>query len=200
MTTKKQTEVQQVINILEPHICSCGLESLHSYAKFNIKEAWNKCTSPYDLLSFKLISAYPKDKKSKAEFVKVIKRIFKAIDAKIKADIKTLPQWVHDNTDWSAPDVRMMEEDILAALESDDFNSCLDLLPDDLEGLGGLDAHTIIKKYIKAPTLQDFFDIKLPDAGQSAAIGDWERLTKEQKIKLLVQYKLYDSSGKRLFK
>jgi hypothetical protein len=194
-TKKQQTEMQQVINILKPHMCSCGLKTLNSYAKLSIKEAWNKCTSPQDLLSFKLMSVYTKNKKSKTEFAKVIKATFKAIDVKLKADIKALPQWIHDAA-WIAPDISLIEEDVLGALGSDDLDDCFDL-PDELEDL---DVHAIIKKHLKTPTLQDFLDIKLPDAEQKAAINDWYKLTEEQRFKLLVQYKLYDSSGKRLFK
>lgn len=196
MATKtQQTEMQQVINILKPHMCSCGLKTLNSYAKLSIKEAWNKCTSIQDLLSFKLISVYTKDKKSKTEFAKVIKETFKAIDAKIETDIKALPLWIH-NADWFAPDISLIEGDVLGALWSDDLDGCFDI-PDELEDL---DVHTIIKKHIKAPTLQDFLGIKLPDAEQRAAINDWKKLTDERQFELFVQYKLYDSSGKRLFK
>ena len=194
-TKKQQTEMQQVINILKPHMCSCGLKTLNSYAKLSIKEAWNKCTSPQDLLSFKLMSVYTKNKKSKTEFAKVIKATFKAIDVKLKADIKALPQWIFD-IDWFSPEISLIEEDVLGALGSDDLDDCFDL-PDELEDL---DVHAIIKKHLKTPTLQDFLDIKLPDAEQKAAINDWYKLTEEQRFKLLVQYKLYDSSGKRLFK
>lgn len=196
-TKKQQTEMQQVINILKPYLCSCGLKTLNVYAKLSIKEAWNKCTSPLDLLSFKLISVYTKDKRSKKEFANVIKDTFKTIDAKIKEDIKSLPQWIDkEDADWISPDINIMREDILGSLGSDDFDSCFDL-PDELEDL---DVHTIIKKHIKSPTLQDFLDIKFPDAEQRAVTNDWYKLTDEQRFKLLVQYKLYDSSGKRLFK
>ena len=202
MSAKKQTEMQQVINILRPHMCSGGLKILNSYAKLSIREAWNKCTASNHLLAFKLISADTKNKKSKKEFTKVIKETFKEIDAKIKADIKALPRWVLDDVPrrYGARDVfsphHMIEEDILAGLEADDLESCFHIC----EELESLDVHTIIKKHIKAPTLQDFLDITRPKSEQKLAIDDWKKLTNEKMFKLLVQHKLYDSSGKRMFK
>ena len=195
-TKKQQTEMQQVINILKPHTCSCGLKTLNSYAKLSIKEAWNKCTVPSHLLVFKLLSVYSKDKKFKKEFASVIKKVFKEIYSKIKEEANTIPEWVSIDLDWDVlPNIEGVEDEVMTALKYD-LGNCFDVS----EEIDNMDVHAIIKKHIKAPILQDFLDMKVPNAEQKTVLKDWEKLTGERMSKLLVQYKLYDSSGKRLFK
>ena len=196
-TKNQQTEMQQVISFLKPHICSSGLKNLKQYSKLSIKEAWDKCTSSEDLLDFKLISAYGKDSKIKNELKKAVKLVFEEILTKIKIEIKNLPKWASAEEDLEIlPNIKYAQSEIFDALNSVDFNDCFGLS----DYLNDLDAHTIIKKHIKAPTLQDFLNIKMPDAEQKKAFNDWKKLTEERKFDLLVQYKLYNSAGKRLFK
>lgn len=196
--------MQQVINILKPHMCPCGLKTLNQYAKLSIREAWNKCTVSSHLLVFKLLSVYSKDKKFKKEFESVIKKAFKEIYAKIKEEADAIPEWVSFNLDWDVlPNIEGVEGDVMTALKYD-LDNCFDVeracQAETPRGIDNMDVHAIIKKHITAPTLQDFLDMKVPNAEQKTALKDWEKLTGERMFKLLVQHKLYDSSGKRLFK
>lgn len=195
-TKKQQTEMQRVINILRPHMCPDGLKTLNSYAKLSIREAWNKCTVPSHLFVFKLLSVYSKDKKFKKEFASVIKKVFKEIYAKIKEEANAIPEWVSLDLDWDVlPNIEGVEDNVITALKYD-LDNCFDVS----EEIDNMDVHAIIKKHIKAPTLQDFLDIKIPNAEQKLVINDWKKIPDEKMFKLLVQHKLYDSSGKRLFK
>jgi hypothetical protein len=197
-TKNQQTEMQQVISFLKPHICSSGLKNLKQYSKLSIKEAWDKCTSSEDLLDFKLISAYGKDSKFKNELKKAVKLVFEEILTKIKIEIKNLPKWASAEDLEILPIIKDAESEIFDALGSVYFDYCFGISESGY--LNDLDAHTIIKKHIKPPTLQDFLNIKMPDAEQKKALNDWKKLTDERQFELFVQYKLYNSSGKRLFK
>jgi hypothetical protein len=196
-TKNQQTEMQQVISFLKPHICPSGLKDLKQYAKFSIKEAWNKCTSSENLLAFKLISVYGKDRSFKNEFAKAIKLIFKEISEKIEVEALDLPTWVDtSDVDLCTSNIKFMKDEILECLTSNSFDDYLGVSNE----LEEFKVHDIVKKHIKPPTLQDVLNIKVPDTEQKFTIKDWNSLTDERQFELLVQYKLYNSAGKRLFK